>query len=128
MITNDSFLKLKGMSPVFLVADLHESVAFYTGQLGFELKFIYEDFYAGIAKDVYSIHLKSGSLDHKEIATRQKNEDIHLSFSVEHIEQLYKELQSRAVEIIQPLREMPYGWEFYIKDPNGYALAFIKEN
>jgi len=27
------------------------------------------------------------------------------------------------VEIVQPLREMRYGKEFYIADPDGYVIA-----
>ena len=40
--------KLTGMSPQFLVADLDRSIRFYTEQLGFDLDFRYEHFYAGI--------------------------------------------------------------------------------
>lgn len=29
------------------------------------------------------------------------------------------------VTIVKPLRQQPYGaWEFEVKDPNGYVLAF----
>jgi hypothetical protein len=30
-----------------------------------------------------------------------------------------------AIEIIQPLRAMPYGKEFYIADPDGYIIGFL---
>jgi predicted enzyme related to lactoylglutathione lyase len=30
------------------------------------------------------------------------------------------------VQIVQPLREMPYGTEFYISDPDGYIISFIE--
>lgn len=48
------------MSPQFLVTDIEHSIEFYTKKLGFELQFFYEGFYAGIAKDGCSVHLKSG--------------------------------------------------------------------
>ena len=50
---------IKSMSPQLLVADIERSIGFYTTQLGFEVDFRYEDFYAGISKDGFSIHLKN---------------------------------------------------------------------
>lgn len=128
MTTNDRYLKIKGMSPQLLVADLNLSIAFYSQQLGFEIGFIYDDFYAGITNAGYSIHLKLGNPDREERTNRRKNEDLDITFSVADIARLYENLQSKSVEITQPLREMPYGREFYIADPNGYILAFVEEN
>lgn len=31
-----------------------------------------------------------------------------------------------AIEIIQPLRTIPYGKEFYITDPDGYIIGFLE--
>ncbi|MGE8291104.1 MAG: VOC family protein [Sphingobacterium sp.] len=45
------------MSPQFLVTDIDRSIAFYTEKLGFDIDFSYEDFYSGISKDGFSIHL-----------------------------------------------------------------------
>lgn len=128
MTTNDHYLKIKGMSPQLQVADLQQSITFYTLQLGFEVAFLYEDFYAGITNNGYSIHLKAGNPDAEKRANRRENEDLDLAFSVADIENLYENLQSRSVEVTQPLREMQYGKEFYIADPDGYILAFIQEN
>ena len=58
-----------------------------------------------------------------------KKDDQHndIVFAVEGIEDLYVEISSqRSAEIIQPLREMPYGKEFYIADPDGYVLSFVE--
>jgi hypothetical protein len=53
---------------------------------------------------------------------------LDLTFLVAGIERLYENLQSKSVEFTQPLREMPYGREFYLADTNGYILAFVEEN
>lgn len=113
------------MSPQFVVADLGRSLEFYTNTLGFAIEFRYEDFYAAITKDGCSIHLKSGK---PSIEPRHKgnNEDLDLVFSVEGVENLYEELSNRSVEFTQPIREMPYGREFYIKDPDGYRIGFLE--
>ena len=42
-------MKIKQMSPQLLVTDLERSLEFYRTELGFEIDFLYEDFYAGSA-------------------------------------------------------------------------------
>jgi len=118
--------KIKSMSPLFLVADLEISLDFYIQKLGFEIDFTYEDFYAGIAKDGYSIHLKSGKAAIEERVNRRNNEHIDITFSVEGIDELFETIKSLLVIVVQPLREMPYGREFYIADPDGYILSFLE--
>jgi len=119
--------KIKKMSPQFLVTDIERSIEFYTKKLGFELEFRYEDFYAGIIKDNYSIHLKSGNPSNEERKSKKENIDLDIVFSVEGVEDLYEEFANKSVEIIQPLCDRPYGKEFYIADPDGYILAFLEE-
>lgn len=119
--------KIKKMSPQLLVTDLEHSIEFYTKKLGFDLDFSYEDFYAGIIKDSSSIHLKSGKPSIEERKNKKEKSDLDIVFSVEDVENLYKEFVNKSVEIIQPLCDRPYGREFYIADPDGYILAFLEE-
>jgi catechol 2,3-dioxygenase-like lactoylglutathione lyase family enzyme len=121
-----TFARIKKMSPQFLVTDLDRSIEFYTKNLGFTVDFRYEDFYAGIVKDGFSIHLKLGQPS-KEERKNRRNNGLDISFSVDGIEDLCDELSNNAVEFTQPLRDMPYGKEFYVADPDGYILAFLKQ-
>ncbi|MCJ0742991.1 VOC family protein [Pedobacter montanisoli] len=118
---------LKKMSPQLLVANLEQSLNFYTGKLGFNLAFRYQDFYAVLGKDPFSIHLKLGKPLQKERIQKRNNQDIDITFSVDNIEDLYLKVLAESIEIVQPLRSMPYAKEFYIADPDGYILAFIEE-
>ena len=118
--------KIKGMSPQFLVTDLDRSIKFYTNKLGFGVDFSFEDFYSGISKDGYSIHLKLAKPAIEERENKKNNEHLDIAFSVDEIEVLYEDLGKQSVDVIQPLREMPYGKEFYIADPDGYILAFME--
>lgn len=115
------------MSPQLLVADISRSIEFYTKKLGFEIDFRYEDFYAGIGKDGFSIHLKTGKPSIEERHNKRRNEDLDIVFSVTNIEVLYEELSNKSIEFAQPLREMDYGKEFYIIDPDGYIISFLEE-
>ena len=124
-ITNS---RIKKMSPQFLVTDLDRSIEFYTKKLGFDIDFRYEDFYSGVIKDGHSIHLKSGKPSLEERQNRRDNEDLDIIFSVQDIEDLYEEYSARSVEFAQPLRDMAYGKEFYVADPDGYILGFLDED
>ena len=115
------------MSPQFLVTDINQSIEFYK-KLSFELDFIYEDFYAGIVKDGHSIHLKLGRPSIEERKSKRNNEDLDLVLSVNDIEDLYEELLSKSIDIIQPLRDAPYGKEFYVADPDGYIIGYLAES
>ena len=120
-------LKIKKMSPQLLVADINRSIEFYTKTIGFDLEFRYEDFYAGLIKDGHTIHLKSGNPSLEERDNKRANEDLDIVFSVEGVETLYNDFVNKSVNITQPLCDRPYGREFYIADPDGYILAFLKE-
>ena len=122
-----TYSKIKKMSPQFLVADLERSIEFYTKKLGFDIDFRYEDFYVGIIKDGFSIHLKTGQplVDIRQ--SKKDNEHLDISFSVEGIKYLYEDLVNKSVQVIQPLRERPYGREFYVADPDGHIIAFLEE-
>ena len=129
MISMDTITssKIKKISPQLVVADLEHSIEFYTRKLGFTIDFRYQDFYAGISKDGCSIHLKAGKPLIDERKNKRINEDLDLKFSVDSIEKVYEELLERSIEIIQPLRDMPYGKEFYIIDPDSHVIAFLEE-
>jgi predicted enzyme related to lactoylglutathione lyase len=115
------------MSPQLVVADLDHSVEFYMQQLGFEIDFRYEDFYVGIIKDGFSIHLKAGMPFAEERHSRKENEHLDIVFLVENIDNLYAELSDKSVTIVQSPMDMPYGREFYIADPDGYIIAFLEQ-
>jgi len=121
------YTKLKKMSPQFLVSDLDKSVEFYTKLLGFEVSFRYGDFYVGITRDGHSIHLKRTDSCEAKKETKIANENVDLLFSVDQIADMYKFFRNKPIEITQTLRDMPYGREFYIADPDRYLIAFIEE-
>src|ERR1041385_2712039 len=97
---------IKKMSPQLVVSDLDSSIEFYTEKLGFDVDFRHEDFYAGIIKEGYSIHLKLGNPTSDERRSKRDNEDLDIVFSVQGIEDLYEEYSARSIEFTQRLRDM----------------------
>jgi len=58
---------------------------------------------------------------------KRNNDDINITFSVSNIQDLYEELSHKSIEIVQTLRDMPYGKEFYVADPDGNIISFLEE-
>lgn len=117
-------IEIKGMAPQLLVANLERSLAFYETYLGFKADFFYEDFYAGLTNGTYQLHLK---LNYPKTGRSHKGpEDIELTFTVTEIGSFFEAASVAGVTITQPLREMPYGTEFYVADPDGHILAFLE--
>jgi len=123
---NTIYPNIKNLSTQLLVADLEGSIDFYCRYLGFEVDFRYEDFYAGIVRGGHSIHLKSGVPTAAERTNKLKNQHLDLVFAVEDIQPFFEAIKNLPITIVQPLREMPYGHEFYIVDPDGYILGFME--
>ena len=54
---DEPLASLTYVAPVFRVTDLARSLTFYREQLGFDLEFCYENFYASVCRDGCYIHL-----------------------------------------------------------------------
>ena len=123
---NDATGRLTYIAPVLRVPDLKRSIAFYQDQLGFDLDFIYEGSYAGVSRDGCHIHLKCAHPSSRDQAVLAPDEFIDASIAVQNAEALSATFKSAGVPFAQPLRQMPYGVEFYVRDPDGYVLGFIQ--
>ncbi|MEM7697757.1 MAG: VOC family protein [Verrucomicrobiota bacterium] len=109
------------MSTQILVTDIERAIEFYTKDLGFDLNFRYGDFYAGIGSGPFSIHLK---LVCETETCRMSGDNVDMVIGVTDLEACYAAMQNSRAKVVQPLRTMPYGREFYIEDPDGNRLAF----
>jgi catechol 2,3-dioxygenase-like lactoylglutathione lyase family enzyme len=123
---NKTSANLMYIAPVFRVADIPRSLAFYRDQLGFAVDFVYEGMYAGVRRDDCRIHLKRAPLTARDQAAFERDEHIDVCISVRRAESLSACCAAAGVPFVVPLREMPYGTEFYVRDPDGYVLGFIE--
>jgi predicted enzyme related to lactoylglutathione lyase len=121
--------QISGIAPQFLVDDLDRAIAFYRDQLGFELDFKYQSFYAAVSRDGFAIHLKEAPKLAADRAHRRQNEHLDAYISVSGIRGLFSELQMRGTEVIKPLEERPWAClDFYVEDSDGYILCFSEQN
>ena len=121
--------RLTGIAPQFLVDELDRAIAYYREQLGFELAFKYESFYAAVTRDGIAIHLKCAPKLPAERARRRANEHLDAHISVTGVRVLFRELEKRGAHIIKPLEQRPWSClDFYVEDLDGYVLCFSEQN
>ena len=118
--------RLTYVAPVLQVADLDRSLAFYRDQLGFDLEFAYEGFYASVTRDGCRIHLNRSAPLERDQRAFEAAEHLDACFGVEDAESLANAFALSGATFSVKLRSMPYGREFYVRDPDGYILGFIQ--
>ena len=123
---NEAPRDIKSIAPVFRVADISRSLAFYREQLGFSVDFVFESFYAGLSRDGCQIHLKHSPPPLRDQTAFEQEEHIDACIGVQSAEMLSASFASAGVDFVVPLRQMPYGTEFYVRDPDGYVLGFVQ--
>jgi catechol 2,3-dioxygenase-like lactoylglutathione lyase family enzyme len=114
------------VAPVLQVSDLARSVAYYRNQLGFQVEFEYEGFYASVLRDGCRVHLNCANPYERDQEAFEAAEHLDACFGVVNAEALASELAASGASISVNLRTMPYGREFYVRDPDGYILGFIQ--
>ena len=114
------------IAPVLRIGDLARSLAFYRDQLGFEVELLYQGFYASVWRDSCRIHLNRAPAAPRDQAAFEREEYIDICAGVRDAEELCARFGAAGVEFTVPLRRMPYGIEFYVRDPDGYILAFLQ--
>ena len=114
------------IAPVLRVADLARSLAFYRDRLGFNVEFVYEGFYADVCRDGCHIHLDCAPPTPRDQAAFERSEHLDACVVVRNVASLSASVMAHDVHLTVALRRMPYGTEFYIRDPDGYILGFIE--
>jgi catechol 2,3-dioxygenase-like lactoylglutathione lyase family enzyme len=123
---NDAQGRLTYIAPVLRVRDLKRALAFYRDQLGFGLDFCYQEFYASVSRDGCHLHLQCAAPAPRDQAAFERAELIDACVVVQNVEALSSTFASARVPFTVPLRHMPYGDEFYVRDPDGYVLGFVQ--
>ena len=125
-------IKQHGMTPLINVEDTPRSIEFYRDVLGFEVVNSME-----VEGAVRWARVQSGAVslminqpegaDSTERRTRGKEySDVLFFFDVEDARAAQAELAEQGLTVDRPVHE-PYGWEFHLRDPDGYALGFTDQ-
>jgi len=118
--------KLTSLAPVLLVEDVREATDYYRDKLGFEVD-QYEripEHYAYASRDGCSVHFACF-----EGAPPRPNVEVvppdmfDVYFNVDHA--LHAELLEQGADLLHAPVRQGYGmYEFRVRDPHGYILAF----
>ena len=119
-------MSVTDIAPVFQVADLARSLAFYRDQLGFAVAFVYEGSHAAVRRDGCHIHLHCAPPAPRDQAAFERAERIDACVVVTDAQSLSADFGSAGAPIVVPLRRMSYGAEFYVRDPDGHVLGFVQ--
>lgn len=125
---SESQRSLHYVAPVLRVADLTRALEYYRARLGFEVEFDYEGFYASVLRDGCRVHLKCSPPPQRDQAAFEAAEHLDACFGVENVESLASGFAAAGASFSVALRQMPYGKEFYVRDPDGYILGFVQSN
>jgi len=139
-------MKLKKITPNLSVKNVTETIKFYKNILNFKVRMVVlernhtvEDFfieteeytYAMVYRDDLQLMFLKESTFHENIPilkSAQMGGTVIFYIAIEKIDEFYKELQEKNIEVVKELTTTWYGIrEFYIKDCNGYILAFTEE-
>src|SRR5208282_4264904 len=112
--------KLARVAPEIPVANLEESLSYYSTKLGFEVEMMMpERDYAIVERDDVALHLFQDK-------TRSHSPASFHIFS-SGIEELYAELRGRGAQVKQEIIRKPWGnREFRVTDPTGNEIKFTE--
>jgi uncharacterized glyoxalase superfamily protein PhnB len=117
--------KVKAIAPQFLVDDLEKAIAYYRGELGFDVDFVYQSVYAGVSRDGASIHLKRAPKTISDRAHRKKNDHLDAYIEVSNVDALFADLTARNAKVTKGLEDQPWQCrDFWVEDIDGYILCF----
>ena len=123
--TGKPFLALA--EPQLFTADIKRACDFYTGKLGFRVKFLYGDppFYGQVIRDGARLNLRHVDRPVFDRARRVKEDLLSATIVLDHIEPLFLEYRAKGVVFHQVLRTEPWGRRtFIVADPDGNLIAF----
>jgi catechol 2,3-dioxygenase-like lactoylglutathione lyase family enzyme len=118
-------MRVSGVVAQLRTTDLAGSVRFYTTQVGFQLEFQYQDFYAGIRAGNQVFHLKLVDGKDPSIDFVEQGKHFHLYFETDDAAALAEKLKKNGVRLAKALHDKPWGTkEFAIRDDQGHTLYF----
>lgn len=115
-------MHLQSIRPVLYTSNMEETIAFYTGQLGFTLGEKNDDWgWASLNKDEVSIMLARPN-EHTPFTKAQFTGSLY--FNTDDVEALWSNLKDK-VSVCYPIETFDWQMrEFAIYDNNGYVLQF----
>lgn len=120
---NDRPAALSYLAPVFRVSDLARSIHFYREQLGFELDFSYEDFYASVHRDGCYIHLRCAAPAPCDQSAFERAEHLDACAVISAAARLASELAAAGAPFPSRCARCLMAWSSTCATPTGTSSA-----
>ena len=118
-------MTIKSFVPQLRTTDMTSTIRFYTENLGFNVEFNYEDFYAGIRLGNQAIHIKLVDETDPSIPYVNEGGHLHLYFETDGVAELAGELKAKGVELVNDVHETAWQTrEIVVHDDQGHTLYF----
>jgi len=118
-------MRITGAIAQLRTTDLKGSIRFYTTEVGLELEFQYEDFYAGIRAGNQIVHLKLVDQKDPSIAFVDEGEHFHLYLETDDAKAAAAMLRSNGVALVKDVHETAWGTrELVLRDDQGHTVYF----
>ena len=121
---------LNGAEPILYVTDFPESLAFFTGKLGFAVDFTYGEppFYGVVERDRARLCLRCVGAPVFVGDIRAREELLSAAITLDSaaaIKQLFRDYQAVGVPFHLALKTQPWGAQnFIVVDPDGNLILF----
>ena len=116
-------MAISGVIPQLRTTDLGSSIRFYTTQLGLQLEFQYQDFYAGIRAGSQVFHLKLADEKDPSIDFVDEGGHFHLYLETSDVAAAAVDLKANGIALVKDVHATPWGTlEMVIKDDQGHTL------
>src|SRR5882724_9526655 len=123
-------VRLEGLT--LRVADVLQSIDFYSNKLGFAVELNKAPQFAMIRVGGPTggtigllVHDSSDPLGSKSATPRQRA-GLHVELTTDHLDALYEQLKGRGVEFFEPPHEEPWERSMRVHDPDGYTIEFAE--
>lgn len=129
-MSDKAAVKLAKISPIYIVDDINDTIAYYTQKLGFKTLHVANDeqnepFFVMLARDDISIMFKKIAPGvHPRSISQFAVKDTAIYDAFWHVQNpagLLEDFKGKGVKIIKDLKDTSYGTkEFVFQDLNGY--------
>ncbi|MBA2655787.1 MAG: hypothetical protein H0U70_02245 [Tatlockia sp.] len=112
---------------VLYVTNLAISNQFYQSLLGRKAEEASTTFHSFTFNNGISLGLKAKA----KVSLPTKNDNLELAFKVENddeVDELFVDWQKKAIAIVFPPANLPYGYTFLAQDPDGNGLRVVSLN
>jgi uncharacterized glyoxalase superfamily protein PhnB len=130
MASHPEEIRFRSVAPVFLVADVNKTAAWYSEHLRFDTTGLFPRqgryaVWASLQRGGAEIMLQRlEGYQKAPVYDRRDGGVWDAYFRVSGVREFYQTVKGQAF-VKMPLRKQPYGhWEFELQDLNGYVLAF----